>query len=64
MTRGGRRSTSPWRNARARYSFANFFIAVRASAGSPLLLTRSLTAALTAVNPDLNASHSGGYRIK
>jgi putative ABC transport system permease protein len=39
--------------------FANFFIAVRASAGSPLLLTRSLTAALTAVNPDLTLTFRG-----
>jgi putative ABC transport system permease protein len=39
--------------------FANFFIAVRASAGSPLLLTRSLTAALTTVNPDLTLTFRG-----
>jgi predicted permease len=39
--------------------FTNFFIAVRASAGSPLLLTRSLTAALTAVNPDLTLTFRG-----
>jgi predicted permease len=39
--------------------FANFFIAVRASAGSPLLLKRSLTAALTAVNPDLTLTFRG-----
>jgi putative ABC transport system permease protein len=42
-----------------RLLFANFFIAVRASAGSPLLLTRSLTAALTAVNPDLTLTFRG-----
>jgi putative ABC transport system permease protein len=39
--------------------FANFFIAVRASAGSPLLLTRNLSAALTAVNPDLTLTFRG-----
>ena len=30
-----------------------FYIAVRSASGSPALLTRSVTAALTAVNPDL-----------
>src|SRR4029450_901993 len=39
--------------------FASFFSAVRASAGSPLLLTRSLSAALTAVNPDLTLTFRG-----
>lgn len=33
--------------------FTSFFIAVRASAGSPLLLTRSLSSALNAINRDL-----------
>jgi putative ABC transport system permease protein len=33
--------------------FNNFFIVVRSLAGSPVLLTRGVAAALTAVNPDL-----------
>ncbi|HVQ15503.1 MAG TPA: FtsX-like permease family protein, partial [Vicinamibacterales bacterium] len=33
--------------------FTNFFIAVRAAAGSPTLLTRELTSALKSDNPDL-----------
>jgi putative ABC transport system permease protein len=34
----------------------NFHIAVRSSAGSPMLLTRAVAAALTAVNHDLNVT--------
>jgi putative ABC transport system permease protein len=35
-------------------AFNSFYIVVRSMAGSPVLLTRSVAAALTAVNPDLS----------
>jgi predicted permease len=38
--------------------FTNFFIAVRASAGSPVLVIRSISSALNAINHDLTLSFS------
>jgi putative ABC transport system permease protein len=43
----------PLAQAEGGISLTNFYIAARPSAGSPLLLARSVAAALTAVNPDL-----------